>query len=56
MPFGPHNGPVTFQLALNIDLSGFRERIFLVFVWHFFIFSKNERQQVDNIDKVLTLH
>jgi len=53
MPFGLTNAPATFQLALDIILSGLKRQICLVYLDDVIIFSTNVEQHVKDVDTVL---
>ena len=55
MPFGLRNAPATFQRALDIILSGFREQTCLIYLDDVIVFLKDAGMHLRNVDKALRL-
>lgn len=55
MPFGLSNAPATFQLAIDIILSGVKWKHCLVYLYDVIVFSRNMKDHVKHVDEVLGL-
>ena len=55
MPFGLANAPAMFQRVLNIELSRYKWRTFLVYLDDVIVFRRNKREHLQHLKKVLSI-